>query len=648
MSYSIGVKFGAALFVAALAPTAYFGYHDFIAERARLADQKLRELYVNCVSRAKSMERIFINAHADLNYLRTSLPLRFLMELPEDKPGAIPYWRSMVEQELYRFLSLKTDYAQAGLIDEQGNEVLVVIRNGDVLVSRTPEELHNRLTAPHFTAVASLERYGIAAIPMRDAADPRRTLAEVTLLRYAAQVYDHQGRARFVLYVDVNGAHAEYSLTDLSFEMPRPVALLTGMGRYLYDQRTDENGVGAPAGGPADIRNEFTSEVTSQILSGRSGVIADDPTALYAYVPIYPQVGDKDLFYVLFDRFDRSNFASALAPLRERYQIGAVAALGLSLLLAFMISHALTRHLRRLRKGVERMGARELDYRIDIRSGDEIEKLAIAYNDMAESLKEYHESLERKVIDRTEKIRAVEKRLTHAEKLASIGFLAAGVAHEINNPIAIILTRVDLLRQGIMKGEVAEKDIDVIRRHAVRIGEIARGLLTFSRTGSSAAGSVDVNRVVRRMVDLIGHPIQKKGITLDAHLGEEALIAYATESGLEQTLYNLIYNAYQATDAGGRIVISTVGDQEGVTITVADNGPGIAPDHLALVFDPFFTTKEPGEGTGLGLSISYGFIKDVGGSLSVGSVPGEGATFTIRLLRSLVDDSVSMKVASDV
>ncbi|MBF0170073.1 MAG: sensor histidine kinase [Nitrospinae bacterium] len=633
MRNAIGVKFGAALFAATLTPILYFGYHDFTAERERLADEKLRELYVNCVSRAKSMEWAVINAHADLNSLRTAMPLRFLLDIPEGKPDAIPYWRSLVEQEFHRFLSLKTDYAQVGLIDADGDETLILSRNGTSLVSRPREELRNRLTAPHFTAVASLERYGIAAIPMRDAADPRRPLGEVTLLRYAAQVYDRLGRPRYVLYIDLNGAHTEYSLTHTTFETRRPAALLTGAGRYLYDPFAEERAPQRSGGGPTDIRDEYPSEVTRQILSGRSGVIADDPAALYAYAPLHPQVGDPSFYYVLFDRYPRSELEPALAPLRRRYQVGAAVALGLALALAAGVSGALTRHLRKLRNGVERIAARDLTHRIDIRSGDEIERLAAAYNDMAASLKEYHEGLERKVAERTEQIRAVEKRLTHAQKLASIGFLAAGVAHEVNNPVAIILTRIDLLRNALGRdaGTTVVKDLEVIRHHAARIGQIAGGLLTFSRSAPGPVGPVDVNRIAARVCGLIAHPLAKKGIVLATQFTEGPLMARGSETGLEQTLYNLLYNAYQATGEGGTIRVVTGVDVSEVVISVADDGIGIAPEHLDRVFDPFFTTKEPGEGTGLGLSISYGLVKEYDGALSVRSEPGAGAEFTIRL-----------------
>jgi C4-dicarboxylate-specific signal transduction histidine kinase len=307
--------------------------------------------------------------------------------------------------------------------------------------------------------------------------------------------------------------------------------------------------------------------------------------------------------------------------------------LGICLVLAVLVSRRLTRNLNQLREGVTLMAQRNLSHRIDIHSGDEIAQLADAYNTMAASLQEYHHSLEEKVAERTATIRKVENRLTQTEKLASIGFLAAGVAHEVNNPITIILTRLELIRKqrGESTSPLLVKDLDTIARHASRIGEIAGGLLTFARTGSKQIGPLDVNKVTGRMCELMAHPIQKKGITFTCRKSDEPLMALGSETGFEQTFYNLLYNAYQSTPAGETITVTTKEGEDAVVVMVADTGPGVAAAHLGKIFDPFFTTKEPGEGTGLGLSVSYGMIHDMGGGLTVESEEGEGATFTIRL-----------------
>lgn len=637
----IGQKFAVALFVAALAPIVYFGYYEFRATGRQLADAKLRELYANCVTRARVLEMSFHNLYADLRYLRSSQALFFLMDSPAKKPAASAYWRGLAEKEFYRFLTLKPEYSRVGLIDNHGNEVAVLFRNGADIVSLDKTDLLNRLTDPFFVQAGFGEGAGITAIPMRNAADPGRALSEVTLMRYATTLYDRNNKARYLLYVDMNGAHAEFGLTHKTFDLRRAASLVTSKGRFLYDASKNESNPGySPAGGPPDIQSRLPHLLTSQILSGRPGVIEDDSKALYAYVPVYPQKGTEKLYYVIFDSYRKDALNEALTPLRHRYLLGAVIAFTLATLLALIVSGALTRNIRRLQDGVANFTSRRMDYHIDIRSGDEIEQLAQAYNAMAASLREYHESMEKQVRERTEQVRKVEGRLTHAEKLAAIGFLAAGMAHEVNNPISIIVTRLELMRRELGRGNLVslEKDLDVVERHAARIGEIAGGLLTFARDVKEEIGFIDLNKVVSRMAGLIEHSVDKKGISIEVDLDDRLPEVWASEKGVEQSMYNLLYNAWQALSAGCRIMVSTVRvDDQRVAIIVADTGPGIPADIIDKIFDPFFTTKDPGEGTGLGLSISYGLIQECGGSLSVSSEPGKGATFTITLSTSAVD-----------
>ncbi len=636
----IGQKFAIALFVAALAPIVYFGYYEFRATSRQLVDAKLRELYANCITRARVLEMSFHNLYTDLRYLRSSQALFFLMDSPAKKPAAGTYWRGLAEKEFHRFLTLKPEYSRVGLIDNHGNEVAVLFRNGDEIVSLDKNDLLNRLTDPFFVQAGFGEGAGITAIPMRNAADPSRSLSEVTLMRYATTLYDRNNKARYLLYVDMNGAHAEFGLTHKTFDLRRAASLVTSEGRFLYDASKNGSQSDYSPAGPPDIQRRLTQLVTSQILSGRPGVIADDDKALYAYVPVYPRKGTEKLYYVIFDSYKKDAFDEALAPLRHRYLFGAVIAFALATALALIVSGALTRNIRKLQEGVANFASRRMDYKIDIRSGDEIEQLAQAYNAMAASLHEYHESMEMQVKERTEQVRKVEGRLTHAEKLAAIGFLAAGMAHEVNNPISIIVTRLELMRRELERGNLVslEKDLDVVERHAARIGEIAGGLLTFARDVKEEIGFINLNKVVSRMSGLIEHSVDKKGISIELDLDDRLPEVWASEKGVEQSMYNILYNAWQALSAGDKIMVSTARlDDEKVAIVVADTGPGIPAGIIDKVFDPFFTTKDPGEGTGLGLSISYGLIQECGGLLSVSSKPGKGATFIITLSTSAVD-----------
>src|SRR5881409_1241406 len=232
--------------------------------------------------------------------------------------------------------------------------------------------------------------------------------------------------------------------------------------------------------------------------------------------------------------------------------------------------------------------------------------------------------------------RRTQTQLQQAEKLAAMGQLVSGVAHEINNPAAIISGFAQTLLLDEMKPEQRDM-LQMIYDEATRIGRITANLLAFARAGGSPRTLVDLNDIVRRTFALRSYHLTTLNITVNLELDESNPKAWANGSELQQLLLNLLINAEQAlTTVEGRRVISIrtmVAGDDGVELQVADTGPGIPIDIQEKIFDPFFTTKPEGTGTGLGLSICYGIAHDHGGRIAVHSVPGNGATFTLTLPR---------------
>jgi two-component system NtrC family sensor kinase len=635
MFNSIWKKFTVALLITTFTPIGYFLYSDLSAAKAMIVEEKLQGIYLNAVTRAKDIERTFINAHKDINYLRSSLAMQFLLDIPVSKPDAATYWRSLVERELDLFLSMRPECESVGLIDEYGDEVVVLFKNGGRIISLTDDQKRNRLTASFYVDTASLEKFGVAAIQMRNSVEPGRDLGGVTLIRYATKVFDKSGKPRFVVYMDINGLDLSHRLSQTSYERRRQAAMITNEGNYIYNPYAKVSDTVPPAPATRNIKEEFHSRVVNQLLSGRRGVISDDGDNLFSYIPLYPQIGNKDFFYVVMDKYPRDLIVPRLEAIKETYIKGAVSALILCLALSALLSWALTRNIAKLRDGVDSLGRRQLDFRLDIKSGDEIESLANSYNTMADSIQEYSHTLERKVEERTARVKEVEQKLASAEKLSAIGFLAAGVAHEINNPIAVIATRLELIRRELKKGQVDEvilKDLDTISRHVERISKIASGLLTFARDAQVKIEDVDLNKSVERVMALLDGEMKSKRLETKLCLDPASRLAQATAVGIEQVIYNLAHNACQATPPGGTITISTFDAGDGlVALRVSDTGPGIPGEYAGRVFEPFFTTKDPGQGTGLGLSISYGLVKDFGGSITLESAPAKGAVFTVKL-----------------
>jgi len=229
--------------------------------------------------------------------------------------------------------------------------------------------------------------------------------------------------------------------------------------------------------------------------------------------------------------------------------------------------------------------------------------------------------------------------LVMSEKLAAIGELTAGVAHEINNPVAVIQGNLDVLRD--LLGPAAEpvrQEIRLIHEQTDRIRQIVTKLLQFARPGEFAgyAEAVDVNEVVADCLFLTQHGFDRRALEVATDFAARARIEI-NRSELQQVLINLIVNAVQAMPDGGRLSLATAdwsedGEAVGAVIRVRDTGHGIAPEDLSHIFDPFFTTKK-GSGTGLGLSISYTIVERYGGRITVDSRPGEGTEFALWLRR---------------
>jgi PAS domain S-box-containing protein len=245
------------------------------------------------------------------------------------------------------------------------------------------------------------------------------------------------------------------------------------------------------------------------------------------------------------------------------------------------------------------------------------------------------------VDDITERV-SLESQLAQSDKLSSIGLLAAGVAHEINTPLAVISSYSQMLSKQLKSDQRLGPVLDKIIQQSFRASEIASGLLNFSRTATTEFKETDLNQVIRDTLSLLEHQFKKSNITVDLELAEGLPAIHGNAGKLQQVFLNLLMNAREAMPAGGRMRVATQANGH-VEAIVADNGSGIAPEHLKRIYDPFFTTKtqpKPGErrGTGLGLSVSYGIIQEHAGKIQVESAIGSGTTFHLEfpLLRNSV------------
>jgi two-component system, NtrC family, sensor kinase len=294
-----------------------------------------------------------------------------------------------------------------------------------------------------------------------------------------------------------------------------------------------------------------------------------------------------------------------------------------------------------------RVAAGERNVQSNIDSRDEIGDLAGRFNDMSRSLGEREKSiielnrnLEQKVQLRTaeleEKNRLLvqtREELLRVEKLAAIGELAAGVAHEINNPMAIIRGNTELLQLSVPEDASNREEVDTIFQQVKRVERIVSNLQKFARREQREMGPVLLNDLLHEIVVQIRHQVPLKGIRVVESYSKTVEVVEGDGDQLRQVFTNLVLNGVQAMPEGGVLTLKSadVGGADLYEVRVSDTGIGIAPENLSQVFNPFFTTKS--SGTGLGLSVSYGIVREHGGSIDVESVPGSGSTFSVVLPR---------------
>ncbi len=222
------------------------------------------------------------------------------------------------------------------------------------------------------------------------------------------------------------------------------------------------------------------------------------------------------------------------------------------------------------------------------------------------------------------------RKLVQADKLSSIGLLAAGVAHEVNTPLAVISTYAQILAKQVSEDDQKSKLLEKIAKQTFRASEIVNSLLNFSRTSPTEYTDVDLNRVVRETVSLVDHQFQKTGVDTRLNLAQDLPATRGNAGKLQQVFLNLFINARDAMQAGGTLTVRTWAEGGFAHVEVADTGQGIPSENLARIYDPFFSTKGPKKGTGLGLSITYGIVQEHNGIIEVDSVIGRGTRFRLE------------------
>ena len=323
------------------------------------------------------------------------------------------------------------------------------------------------------------------------------------------------------------------------------------------------------------------------------------------------------------------------------------ALIDISLLTWLFVWRLVGQPLKNLKDGTRELADGNLGYQLIVDSRDEAGELASSFNRMSLQLRAANEeivawakTLEDRVDQKTRELKRAHEHVLHVEKMATIGKMAAVVAHEINNPLSGILTYARLLKKWIQRGEAettkkkdAEQCLDLIADESRRCGDLVKNLLTFSRTNPMNVQTTSLNSVVDRSVRLVAHQLELNGVELHLDLPSNLPMIQCDPGQIEQVLLALIMNAIDAMPRGGNLWVRTRVEDETdeVAIEVRDDGSGIPPEILPRIFEPFLTTKETGKSVGLGLAVSRNIIEHHRGRVEVQSEVGKGTTFTVTL-----------------
>lgn len=460
------------------------------------------------------------------------------------------------------------------------------------------------------------------------------TAASLPAVSLARGVYSLDGELTGILVLDLS-ASTVFPEVDAWHRPGERVIVVDSIGRYLYDSgyRGDWNRFLAERAG-LKLDEQYVG-VAERILSGKAGQTLRANGNIVVFRPVLKQ---HDRHLVLVRSVPRHAVSEAVRSIRMTF----LSLMGGSVLLAVALSYVgasqFTVPIQELASGARRFAKHDYSHRIELGNFDELADLATTFNSMAETIGTrdrqilaQNEALESQVRQRTAEV-------LHSERLAAVGEMVAGIAHEIGTPLNVISGYAEDIR-GDRAGECLGDDLDIIISETRRIADLVRGLQDFARPHPPTFAHIDVGDAAREAVQLVTPTARKAGVALTVVVSGEAASSSADPHDIKQAILNLVVNAIHASNPEGRVSVDVTGEESEICIAVTDEGEGMAEEVQRQIFEPFFTTKLSGEGTGLGLAIVRRIVERHGGTISVQSHPGVGSSFQIAIPRKEHDES---------
>ncbi len=407
---------------------------------------------------------------------------------------------------------------------------------------------------------------------------------------------------------------------------------------------------GEPTGTGVQLSATLTQRRGDHDVQRALTLIRNDASCAAKYC--HPPPGEQPVLGVLDVQMTMAPFDEALA--RTSWQLGwttVLLVLASGLIVALLVRRLVHEPVARLREGTLRIASGDLSTRIEVSGGRELGSLAGAFNTMVADLRgardeldRWSRTLEQRVEEKTQALRAAQQQMSQVETMASLGKLSATVAHEINNPLSGILTYARLVRRELAQQPIdpsvraeLESYLALVDSECVRCGNIVANLLTFARRRGVRPGPTDLNQIVEHSLMLVRHHLEMNHVHLETTLLDGDPVIVAAAGQIQQAVLALLMNAIEAMQGNGNrasvLEVRLAAEGDRVVITITDSGAGIPPELIPHIFEPFVTTKGESKGVGLGLSVVYGVVHGHGGEIDVRSCRGAGTTFTVTLPR---------------
>jgi len=462
------------------------------------------------------------------------------------------------------------------------------------------------------------------------------------LLKAAAPLIDENGELLGVLYGGIL-LNRNYEIVDRVKEIVYKGEKYKGkeIGTatiFQYDLRISTNV--KEANGERAIGTRVSKEVNQAVLKEGKPWIARAFVVNDWYISAYEPIKDIEgkIIGILYVGMLEKPYIDLRNRVMATFAAMAIGCIILLLLILFFITSSIINPLKNMVLAANRIAQGNLNQKVNMAFQDELGQLAQAFNQMTENLKKANEklvqwgkTLEKRVEERTRELKEMQSHLIQSEKLASLGKLAAAIAHEINNPLTSILINTHLMLEKTEKNNTFYENLSLIADETSRCSGIVKGLLEFSRQNPPQMSYADINEITEHTIKILENQVAFQNIKIIKKLSADLPQIKLDKDKIKQIIWNFMINASEVMPEGGVLIITSQlsEDKKYIQISFEDNGVGIPKENINKIFDPFFTTKSGG--TGLGLAVSYGIIQQHQGKIEVKSDPGYGSVFTVYL-----------------